>query len=53
MNQKDKKKAKSPERKGEKEKRGPGRIEEYNFFVVQGGEDADEAVPEGQEKKRK
>jgi len=49
----EKKKAKSRGSKGEKEHLGPGRIDEYNFFLAQDEEAMEEAVPEEKAKKGK
>ena len=39
--------------KGEKEPLGPGRIDEYYFFLAPNEEAPEEGVPEGKAKKRK
>ena len=49
----EKKKAKLSGSKGGKEHRGPGQIDEYNFFLAQDEEAIEEAVPEEKAKKRK
>ena len=49
----EKKKAKLSGGKGGKEQRGPGQIDEYNFFLAQDEEAIEEAVPEEKAKKRK
>ena len=45
------KKAKSRGSKGGKEHLGPGRIDEYNFFLTPNEETLEEGVPEGKSKK--
>ena len=47
------KKAKSGGSKGEEEHIGPGRIDEYQFFLAQDEEALEEGVPEGKAKKKK
>lgn len=47
------KKEKSRGSKGEKESLGPGRIDEYNFFLTPNEETLEEGVPEGKAKKKK
>ena len=39
--------------KGEKEPLGPGRIDEYYFFLAPNEEALEEGVPEGKAKKKK
>jgi hypothetical protein len=46
-------KAKSRGSKGEKEHLGPGRIDEYDFFMDQDAEALEKGVPEGKIKKKK
>ncbi|MDP3098513.1 MAG: hypothetical protein Q8M86_11225 [Syntrophales bacterium] len=47
------KKDKSRGSKGEKDPLGPGRIDEYNFFLTPNEETLEEGVSEGKSKKRK
>ena len=47
------KKAESRDSKGEQEHLGPGRIDEYNFFLAPNEEAVEEGVPEGKQKKKK
>ena len=53
MTQWENKKAKSRGSKGGKEHLGPGRIDEYNFFLTPNEETLEEGVPEGKSKKKK
>lgn len=46
-------KDKSRGSKGGKEPLGPGRIDEYNFFLTPNEETLEEGVPEGKAKKKK
>jgi hypothetical protein len=47
------KKAESRGSKGEQEHLGPGRIDEYNFFLAPNEEALEEVVPERKTKKKK
>jgi hypothetical protein len=47
------KKAKSRGSKGEEGHIGPGRIDEYKFFLAQEEEAFEEGVPEGEARKKK
>lgn len=47
------KKAKSRGSKGDEEHIGPGRIDEYKFFLAQDEEALEQGVPEGKAKKKK
>lgn len=47
------KKAESRGSKGEQEHPGPGRIDEYNFFLAPNEEAVEEGVPERKAKKKK
>lgn len=50
--QKENMKDKSRGSKGEKEPLGPGRIDEYIFFLAPNEETLEEGVPEGKAKKK-
>ena len=47
------KKDKSRDSKGGNKPLGPGRIDEYNFFLAPNEEALEEGVPEGKAKKKK
>ena len=53
MMQGENKEDKSRGSKGEKEPLGPGRIDEYYFFLAPNEEALEEGVPEGKAKKKK